>query len=81
MYKSSIITNVIGTGNFITFFATNDFAAGMVASVRDVEPSQYNIFIKEEIQRIKAEDPNVDTKQLMSMAASRWKQHKEKLAN
>lgn len=45
------------------------------------EPSQYNIFIKEEIQRIKAEDPNVDTKQLMSMAASRWKQHKEKLSN
>jgi hypothetical protein len=43
MYKSSIITNAIGTGNFVTFFATNDFAAGMVASVRDVEPIQYNI--------------------------------------
>lgn len=43
MYKSSIITNVIGTGNFVTFYATNDFAPGMIATVRDVEPMQYNI--------------------------------------
>jgi hypothetical protein len=39
-------------------------------------PSPYNIFIKEEIQRIKADKGNVDNKQLMSLAASRWKEHK-----
>lgn len=42
------------------------------------EPSKYNIFIKEEIQRIREENPNVDNKQLMSLAASKWKEHKEK---
>jgi hypothetical protein len=41
--KSSIITNAVGTGNFVTFFAQNDFAIGAVASVRDIEPIQYNI--------------------------------------
>ena len=44
------------------------------------EPSKYNIFIKEEIQRIRTENPNTDNKQLMSIAASRWKEHKEKIA-
>jgi len=43
-------------------------------------PSPYNIFIKEEIQRIKNSNTNVDNKQLMSLAASRWKEHKETLA-
>lgn len=42
------------------------------------EPSKYNIFIKEEIQKIRQESPNVDNKQLMSLAAARWKEHKEK---
>ena len=41
------------------------------------EPSKYNIFIKEEIARIRQENPAVDNKQLMSMAAARWKTHKE----
>lgn len=45
------------------------------------EPSKYNIFIKEEIQRIRVENPNTDNKQLMSIAASRWKEHKEKIAS
>jgi hypothetical protein len=43
MYKSAIITNVIGTGNFVTYYAANDFEIGTIASVRDVEPVQYNI--------------------------------------
>jgi hypothetical protein len=41
------------------------------------EPSKYNIFIKEEIAKIRLEDANVDNKQLMSLAAARWKLHKE----
>ena len=51
-----------------------------VAGAEKKAPSPYNIFIKEEIQRIKAEKGNVDNKQLMSLAASRWKEHKESLA-
>lgn len=41
------------------------------------EPSKYNIFIKEEIAKIRQENPNVENKQLMSLAAARWKEHKE----
>lgn len=37
-------------------------------------PSKYNIFIKEEIQRIKQANPDVDNKKLMSMAAANWKE-------
>jgi hypothetical protein len=44
------------------------------------EPSKYNIFIKEEIARIREENPSVDNKLLMSLAAARWKDHKEKIA-
>ena len=47
-------------------------------STEKKEPSKYNIFIKEEIQRIREENPNVDNKQLMSLAAAKWKDHKEK---
>lgn len=45
-------------------------------STEKKEPSKYNIFIKEEIQKIRQENPEVDNKQLMSLAASRWKDHK-----
>ncbi len=41
------------------------------------EPSKYNIFIKDEIAKIRQETPDVDNKQLMSLAAARWKEHKE----
>ncbi len=40
-------------------------------------PSAYNIFIKEAIAKIREENPNVDNKQLMSLAAARWKEHKQ----
>lgn len=43
MYKSSTISNVVGTGTKVTFYANNDFSVGMLVSVRDVEPIQYNI--------------------------------------
>lgn len=40
------------------------------------EPSKYNIFVKQEIAKIRQENPNVDNKQLMSLAAARWKEFK-----
>lgn len=40
------------------------------------EPSKYNIFIKEEIAKIRQENPSVENKQLMSLAAARWKEFK-----
>lgn len=45
------------------------------------EPSEYNIFIKEEMKKIRLEEPSVDNKVLMSKAASRWKLHKEEKAS
>lgn len=49
-------------------------------STEKKEPSKYNLFIRDEIQRMKKENPEIDNKQLMSMAASRWKEHKAKEA-
>jgi hypothetical protein len=41
-------------------------------------PSAYNLFIKAEIEKIKAEGvEGVDPKDYMKMAAQRWKAHKE----
>lgn len=51
------------------------------SSAEKKEPSKYNIFIKEEIAKIRQENPNVENKQLMSLAAARWKDHKESVAN
>lgn len=43
-------------------------------------PSQYNIFIKEEIAKIKEENiEGVDKKDYMKIAAQRWQEHKNKI--
>lgn len=41
-------------------------------------PSLYNLFIKDEFAKIKKETPDIDNKKIMSVAAARWKEHKEK---
>lgn len=46
------------------------------ATTEKKEPSEYNIFIKEEIAKIRKDNASVDNKQLMSLAASRWKEYK-----
>ena len=46
--------------------------------------SAYNIFIKDEIAKIKIENegnPDADPKSYMKMAAGRWKEHKQRLEN
>jgi hypothetical protein len=45
-------------------------------NVEKKEPSQYNIFIKDEMNKIRKESPDVDNKKLMSMAAARWSDYK-----
>ena len=50
-------------------------------STEKKEPSKYNIFIKDEIAKIRQENPDVDKKQLMSLAAARWNDHKQKTAS
>jgi hypothetical protein len=43
-------------------------------------PSAYNIFIRDEIAKIKAENPvGVPPNEYMKIAAERWKAHKEGL--
>jgi len=42
-------------------------------------PSAYNIFIKEEIARMKSENKEgIDPKQLLQLAAQKWQEHKNK---
>lgn len=44
-------------------------------------PSAYNIFIKDEIAKIKEEKPEgVEPKDYMKIAAGRWKEHKETIS-
>lgn len=40
------------------------------------EPSKYNIFVKNEILRLRAENPEKNIKELMAMAAANWKESK-----
>ena len=40
------------------------------------EPSAYNIFVKEEFAKIKAESPELDNKEYMRLIATRWKTKK-----
>lgn len=43
------------------------------------EPSAYNNFIKNEIIKIKAENSDVEPKNLMAIAAKRWQEQKKQL--
>lgn len=40
------------------------------------EPSKYNIFVKNEIIRLRAENPETNIKDVMSKAASNWRESK-----
>jgi hypothetical protein len=40
------------------------------------EPTKYNIFVKEEILKLKAENPEKQYKDLMKMAADKWNENK-----
>lgn len=42
------------------------------------EPSKYNLFVKDEMLRLKAEHPDKSNKEIMSMAAALWKESKAK---
>ena len=39
-------------------------------------PSAYNLFVKDEISRIRSENTSVNPKDLMKLAAENWKAHK-----
>ena len=40
------------------------------------EPTKYNIFVKEEILKLKTENPDKQYKDLMKMAADKWNENK-----
>lgn len=40
------------------------------------EPSQYNIFVKNEMHKLKEQYPDKPNKEIMSMAAALWKENK-----
>jgi hypothetical protein len=39
------------------------------------EPSKYNLFVKQEMTKLKAEYPDKTNPEIMSMAAARWREH------
>jgi ABC-type molybdate transport system substrate-binding protein len=41
------------------------------------EPSKYNIFVKNEMTRLKSEHPDKSNKEIMSMAAALWNKSKD----
>lgn len=41
------------------------------------QPSSYNVFIKNEMAKLKQENPDCDNKEIMKMAAVSWKKSKE----
>jgi hypothetical protein len=45
------------------------------------EPSKYNLFVKDEMSRLKAEHPDKSFQEIMALAASNWKEKKASLAN
>ena len=40
-------------------------------------PTKYNIFIKEEIQKLRVEFPDLSNKELLKKGAERWREKKE----
>jgi hypothetical protein len=41
------------------------------------QPSPYNVFIKNEMAKLKQENPECDNKEIMKLAAAAWKKSKE----
>lgn len=41
------------------------------------QPSPYNVFIKNEMAKLKQENPDCDNKEIMKLAAASWKKSKE----
>ena len=40
-------------------------------------PSKYNIFVKEEMSKIKLENPNYSNKEILGLAAKKWQEQKK----
>ena len=41
-------------------------------------PSAYNIFVKQEMQKIKSENPDLGNKEILAVAAKKWQEQKAK---
>lgn len=55
---------------------SNKSGKGTGTEVVKREPTKYNIFVKEEILKLKTENPEKQYKDLMKMAADRWNENK-----
>jgi hypothetical protein len=43
LYPTAVITNVVATGTAITYFADNTFKPGMLVTIEDIIPTQFNV--------------------------------------
>lgn len=41
------------------------------------EPTEYNLFCKTEMKKIKENDPSIHHNEMMKVAAAKWQEHKE----
>ncbi|XP_011017779.1 PREDICTED: axial regulator YABBY 5-like [Populus euphratica] len=72
MGSSSKFINKISTRTPATNIATQERVVNRPPEKRQRVPSAYNQFIKEEIQRIKANNPEISHREAFSTAAKNW---------
>ncbi|XP_054807574.1 axial regulator YABBY 5-like isoform X1 [Prosopis cineraria] len=70
--SSSICNNRIAVRAPTTRIATEEMPVNRPPEKRQRVPSAYNQFIKEEIQRIKANNPDISHREAFSTAAKNW---------
>ena len=81
MNKPNALNDILGEIFKQTYESGEPYRASEKNNDVKKAPSAYNIFIKEEINKIKNEGlPNVDPKDFMKIAANRWQEHKEKMS-
>lgn len=65
---------------FATLVCKADMCSTKAVAKKKREPTKYNLFMKEMITKLRAENPDIEKKELMSMGAREWQKLKLKEA-
>lgn len=63
---------------FATLVCKADMCSTKAVVKKKREPTRYNLFMKEMITKLRAENPDIEKKELMSMGAREWQKLKLK---
>lgn len=63
---------------FATLVCKADMCSTKAVAKKKREPTRYNLFMKEMITKLRAENPEIEKKELMSMGAREWQKLKLK---